>query len=111
MPNFDEIEDIPKANATNKEIEELLSKLKVFKEEEFAKLLHECHNIIRNREKLDPAAAFDEIAKILFMKVYAERNLKAEMKQNIFTLNWVEQGEKYNPDYLYDMFEKTKTEF
>ena len=111
MPNFDEIEDIPKANATNKEIEELLSKLKVFKEEEFAKLLHECHNIIRNREKLDPAAAFDEIAKILFMKVYAERNLKAEMKQNIFTLNWVEQAEKYNPDYLYDMFEKTKTEF
>jgi len=106
-----EIEDIPKANATNKEIEELLSKLKVFKEEEFAKLLHDCHNIIRNREKLDPAAAFDEIAKILFMKVYAERNLKAEMKQNIFSLSWVEEAEKFTPDYLSYIFEKTKTEF
>ena len=106
-----EIEDIPKANATNKEVEELLSKLKVFKEEEFAKLLHDCHNIIRNREKLDPAAAFDEIAKILFMKVYAERNLKAEMKQNIFSLSWVEEAEKFTPDYLSYIFDRTKKEF
>ena len=48
-------------------------KLKVFKETEFADLLHECHNAIRNREKLNPAAAFDEIAKILFVKVNVEQ--------------------------------------
>ena len=66
MPNFDEIENIPHANDSDREIEALLGKLKVFKEDEFAKLLHECHNVIRNREKLDPAAAFDEIAKVLY---------------------------------------------
>ncbi len=77
MPNYDEIANIPHADATDKEIDELLARLKVFKEDEFAKLLHDCHNVIRNREKLDPAAAFDEIAKILFVKVYVDRELRA----------------------------------
>jgi len=112
MPGYtEEIEDIPKASATEKQIEDLLARLKIFKENEFADLLHTCHNIIRNREKLDPAAAFDEIAKILFMKVYAERHLKADMKNNIFTLDYVEQAETFNPEYLTDIFEKTKREF
>ena len=112
MPGYiEEIEDMPKADADEKQIEDLLARLKVFKENEFADLLHSCHNIIRNREKLDPVAAFDEIAKILFMKVYAERNLKSDMKNNIFTLDYVEQAETYNPEYLNDIFEKTKREF
>ncbi len=86
MPGYiEEIEDIPKVNSTEKQIKELLNKLKVFREDEFAKLLHNCHNIIRNREKLDPAAAFDEIAKILFMKVYAERNLKTDINKSMLT--------------------------
>lgn len=112
MPGYiEEIEDIPKYGATEKQIEDLLARLKVFKENEFADLLHTCHNIIRNREKLDPAAAFDEIAKILFMKVYAERHLKADMKNNIFTLNYIEQAEIYNPEYLSNIFDQTKREF
>ena len=37
-------------------------------------MLHSCHNIIRNREKKDPAAAFDEMAKVLFVKAYAEKD-------------------------------------
>lgn len=112
MPgHIEEIEDIPKAEATDKEVQEILSRLKLFKENEFADLLHQCHNIIRNREKLDPAAAFDEIAKVLFMKVYAERKLKADMEGNIFTHDYIEQGEKFNPDYLYDIFDKTKADF
>ncbi len=69
MPGYsEEIENIPHVTATDKEIEELLSKLRVFKEKEFADLLHQCHNVIRNREKKDPAAAFDEIAKSFLSK-------------------------------------------
>jgi hypothetical protein len=33
-------------------------------------------NVIRNREHLDPAAAFDEIAKILFVKTWSERRMR-----------------------------------
>ena len=61
------------------------SRLKIFKEDEFADLLHQCHNVIRNREKMDPAAAFDEIAKILFVKVYVERELQTKAPARTFS--------------------------
>ena len=74
----EEIENIPHATASDKDIQELIAKLKTFKEDEFADLLHSCHNVIRNREHLDPAAAFDEIAKVLFIKVWVEREAASQ---------------------------------
>ena len=110
MPNYDEIENIPHAEASDKEIEELLRRLKVFKEDEFADLLHQCHNVIRNREKKDPAAAFDEIAKILFIKVWVERELRSKRRrENLFTAGFLETQIGDNP--LEDLFQKTKTFF
>lgn len=109
--HLQEIEDIPKVGATERQIEEILKKLKVFKENEFADLLHACHNIIRDREAASADLAFDEIAKILFMKVYAERHLKSEMKENIFTLKWVEQAEQFTSNFLDKTFEDTKKDF
>jgi type I restriction enzyme M protein len=103
MPNFDEIENIPYADASDREIEELVACLEVFKEDEFADLLHRCHNIIRNREKKDPAAAFDEIAKILFVKVWVERELKRKRsRKNLFTAEFLE--EQLGPHPLNDLF-------
>ena len=49
VTNYDEIENIPHGDASDNDIKELLSKLRAFKEREFADLLHKCHNIIRNR--------------------------------------------------------------
>lgn len=108
LPGYiEEIEDIPHADATDKEIEELISKLKVFREDEFADLLHQCHNVIRNREKKDPAAAFDAFAKILFIKVFVERELREKKRrENIFTVEFLESQLGDNP--LEDLFQKTK---
>ena len=107
MPNYDEIENIPHAEATDKDIKELLERLKVFKEDEFAKLLHDCHNVIRNREKLDPAAAFDEIAKILFVKVYVERELrKKRSRKNLFSVEFLDEQIGKHP--LNALFGETK---
>ncbi|MGY2895182.1 type I restriction enzyme M protein [Deinococcus sp. UYEF24] len=108
MPGYRvEIENIPHANDTEKEIEKLLAKLKVFREDEFAKLLHDCHNIIRNREKLDPAAAFDEIAKILFVKVYVERQLRSNRAaKNLFSLEVLDQ--QIGNDPVNVLFDQTK---
>lgn len=106
----DEIKDIPKVNATDKEINILLTELITFKEGEFKKVLKQCHDIIYQNEKADPVFAFDEIAKILFMKVYAERHLKAE-KENVFSLEWIEEAEKYTKDFIDKTFEDTKKEF
>lgn len=111
MPkHVEEIDGIPHADATDKEIKELIERLKVFKEDEFADLLHECHNVIRNREKRDPVAAFDEIAKILFVKVFVERELKAKKKrQNLFSVEFLREQLGDNP--LEDLFQKTKTHY
>ncbi len=108
MPGYiEEIENIPHADASEKEIKELLSKLRVFKEKEFADLLHQCHNVIRNREKKDPAAAFDEIAKILFVKVWVERELsKKRRRKNLFSVDFL--GEQLGDNPLDVLFTQTK---
>lgn len=113
MPGYlEEIEDIPKADASDKGIKDLLDRLKTFKEDEFADLLHQCHNVIRNREKLDPAAAFDEIAKILFIKVCFERRLKrGKARQNLFTAEFLDQQKELYADPVKTLFSETKKEY
>lgn len=106
-PNYAEIKDIPHAGASDKEIKEILESLRTFREDEFADLLHQCHNVIRNREHLDPAAAFDEIAKILFVKVWSERRLRERgEKRNLFTVSVMNQHLSNDP--INALFAETK---
>lgn len=74
--NLHPVSEIPQAKdiIDNEKLEDILSKTKEFTGDEFAKLLHKCHNIIRNNDKLSPEASFDEISKILFLKIMYERN-------------------------------------
>lgn len=119
---LEEIVDIPKAiELTNdKKIKELLSQTKAFTRDEFSKLLFKCHNIIRNNDKLSPEAAFDEISKILFIKIRYEResdegqifskdrfvsNRKAYEKLN------KEMGVNDAIPFYQNLFEKTKKQF
>lgn len=113
MPkNIEEIDGIPHADATDKEIQELLNRLKIFKEDEFADLLHQCHNVIRNREKKDPAAAFDEIAKILFVKVDIERRLrKGKARKNLFTAEFLDDQSELHDDPMNVLFKQTKDDY
>jgi len=113
MPkSLEEIEGIPHAKASDKEIQELIDKLKVLKEKEFADLLHQCHNVIRNREKKDPAAAFDEIAKILFIKVDIERRLRErKSRKNLFTAEFLEEQSEIHDDPINMLFNQTKKDY
>lgn len=49
----------------------------------FKNILRACHNEIRNNEGMDPTAAFDEMSKVLFCKLYEE---KQNAKGNRFRL-------------------------
>ncbi len=111
MPGYlEEIENIPHATDSDEDINKLLERLKTFKEDEFADLLHQCHNVIRNREKKDPVAAFDEIAKILFVKVYVERQLKQKrQRKNLFTVDFLKEQIGDSP--LEDLFQKTRKHY
>ncbi|NOH84768.1 N-6 DNA methylase [Vibrio sp. 03-59-1] len=125
MPKkLEEILDIPSAEniGNNKKIKELLSQTKAFTRDEFSKLLFKCHNIIRNNDKLSPEAAFDEISKILFMKIRYERNPDEE---NIFSKAQFQRGEQNHEKnirpslkgtpkdlpYMQFLFDRTKDEF
>ena len=114
------VNDIPNAKdiLDNKKLQDALSKTKEFTGDEFAKLLHKCHNIIRNNDKLSPEASFDEISKILFIKIMYERNPKQEA---IFSLKQFEKlkdawnlsrgkSEKES-SYVQRLFEDVKEEF
>ncbi len=105
---IEEIENIPHGGASDRDIEELQSKLRNFREKEFADLLHQCHNVIRHREKKDPAAAFDEIAKVLFIKVYVERQLRRRKKMNLFSVEILRNRQDDNP--LDSLFQSTMEE-
>lgn len=113
-----EIIDIPSFSIVNndKKIEELLKQTKSFTRDEFSKLLTKCHNIIRNNDRLSPEAAFDEISKILFIKIRYERS---NDKTQLFSLDEFkkdrESYEKYKPkdglEFYQFLFEQTKEEF
>lgn len=124
MPkDLDEIIDIPAVSIINdqKKIDKLLSQTKAFSRDEFAKLLQKCHNIIRNNDKLSPEAAFDEISKILFMKIRYERNPDEDV---LFSLEKFQKDEKHfeknikkhlpieaQIPYMQYLFKATKDEF
>lgn len=124
---LEEIVDIPDASTAlnDKKVKDLLAQTKAFTRDEFSRLLFKCHNIIRNNDKLSPEAAFDEISKILFMKIRYERNpdednifsLKQFKKQeshydkNIRPVNVRLQGPNMDIPYMDYWFELTKNEF
>lgn len=119
---LDEIVDIPNAEqaSNRKEIDKLLKQTKAFTRDEFSKLLFKCHNIIRNNDKLSPEAAFDEISKILFIKIRYEReNDEGQIfSKERFVVNR-KAYEKLNKEmgvtdaipFYQNLFEKTKQQF
>lgn len=121
---LEEVVAIPTAKDIDnaKKIEQLKNQTKTFTREEFTKTLQACHNIIRNNDKLSPEAAFDEISKLLFMKIRYERQQKGT---KVFTKEeYIAQAENYEKNvrpgmkamgidlpYMQNLFNTTKAEF
>ena len=119
-----EVVAIPTAEEAlnDKKVKDILSKTKTFTRDEFTKVLRACHNIIRNNDKLSPEAAFDEISKILFMKIKYEREQRGT---KVFTKKECEEKEKWfekdirpslkgtpkDLPYMQFLFYNTKDEF
>lgn len=122
---LEEVVAIPTAKDVDnaKKIEQIKNQTKTFTREEFTKTLQACHNIIRNNDKLSPEAAFDEISKLLFMKIRYERQQRGT---KVFTRKQYEMEEKnyeenirpglkgtalYSQSYMQRLFSTTKVEF
>ncbi|MFR9770086.1 N-6 DNA methylase [Nocardia sp. SC052] len=108
-----EITRIPQAHELGdaKRLEEIRQSTKTFTRDEFQRLLFECHSILRDNHKMDPGAAFDEISKILFIKMAYERQGTSE----IFTIDRLKQIAAVgllkddDPAILTQMFDNTKS--
>ena len=122
---LEEVIAIPTAKDVDdaKKIEQIKNQTKTFTREEFTKTLRACHNIIRNNDKLSPEAAFDEISKLLFMKIRYERQnsgMKVFTKaEYIAELDHYEKNVRpglkgttvYSQSYMQRLFSTTKVEF
>ncbi len=119
-----EVVAIPTAEESliDKKVKEILNKTKVFTRDDFTKMLRTCHNIIRNNDKLSPEAAFDEISKILFMKIKYEREQRGAKvftkEEFIEKEKWFEKdirpslkGTPKDLPYMQFLFTNTKEEF
>lgn len=115
LPTYDE-------SLNEKKVSELLNQTKTFTRDEFTKTLKSCHNIIRNNDKLSPEAAFDEISKILFMKIREERKnqgAKVFTKEDYKNDRKVYEenirpnltGDDKNLEYMQFLFRSTKEQF
>ncbi len=121
---LEEVVAIPTAADVDnaKKIEQIKNQTKTFTREEFTKTLQACHNIIRNNDKLSPEAAFDEISKLLFMKIRYERQQRGT---KVFTkAEYESQAQNYEKNvrpglrakgidqpYMQNLFDTTKVEF
>ena len=113
--------EIPQAKdiVDNEKLEDILSKTKEFTGDEFAKLLHKCHNIIRNNDKLSPEASFDEISKILFLKIMYEKSpdddtlifSKQKVKKEMEVHEKRVQRKETSKTYLEEKFDGVKNSF
>jgi len=123
---YESLKDLPKANqiTSNEAINKYIDETKAFTRDDFTKLLNKCHNIIRNNDKLSPEAAFDEISKILFMKIMYERNPDKELVftydtflnkeknyKDVIEPSLKEQNPNFNKDYIQYEFDLTKRRF
>lgn len=115
---LEEIVDIPKAEElTNaKKIKELLNQTKAFTRDEFSKVLFKCHNIIRNNDKLSPEAAFDEISKVLFIKIRYERDntgtqIFSEEEFKKLREAYDKTKSKQSLPFYQQLFERTKEDY
>ena len=121
---LEEIVAIPtySESLNDKKVSELLNQTKTFTRDEFTKTLKSCHNIIRNNDKLSPEAAFDEISKILFMKIREERKnqgAKVFTKEDYKNDRKVYEenirpnltGDDKNLEYMQFLFRSTKEQF
>lgn len=74
----------------------------------FKTILKSCHNEIRNNEGLDPTAAFDEMSKVMFCKLYEE---KKNPQGNRFRLKvYDDSNERLHINVLHQIFEEAKAD-
>lgn len=110
---IERISDFPSAAdiATEQGLVQFVRKVRSYSKDQFLKTLSRCHNIIRNVDKLSPEAAFDEISKVLFIKMLYERDAKEELVYSKEKFLKEEAAFKKGGDYIQYLFDEVKRQY
>lgn len=75
---------------------------------DLSRLMRRCHDIIRNLKGYDPTKAFDELSKILFAKMYEEREIADGRRDvNRFTMASVKQMREQGVEIIQTLWRDT----
>jgi len=75
---------------------------------ELSRLMHRCHDVIRNLKGYDPTKAFDELSKLLFAKMYEEREIEdGNRKENRFTTAIVQKMRQNGVEIIRNLWSDT----
>lgn len=108
--DFPHAEDVLSDDA----LECFVSKMRSYSKDSFVKTLSRCHNIIRNMDKFSPEAAFDEISKVLFLKMLYERDATDELvytKEKYLKDEKAFLSEHPSEDYMQHLFNEVKRNY
>lgn len=105
--------DFPKAAdiVSDSSLKAFVDKMRECTKDNLIQAFSRCHNIIRNNDKLSPESAFDEISKVIFIKMLYERNPHGEL---IYSKARFERDEQQwvsnnkNKDYAAHLFDEVK---
>lgn len=77
---------------------------------DLSRLMRRCHDIIRNLKGYDPTKAFDELSKILFAKMYEEREIaEGRREENRFTVEAVRRKRRQSVEIIQTLWRDTIT--
>lgn len=107
---IERISDFPTAQdiVSDHNLTLFVNKVRGYSKDKFLRILTRCHNIIRNVDKFSPEAAFDEISKILFIKMLYERDAKEELVYSKDKFIKDELSYSGKIDYIQYLFNKVK---
>ena len=75
---------------------------------DLSRLMRRCHDTIRNLKGYDPTKAFDELSKVLFAKMFEERELNEGRRDyNRFTLQSVRDMRKQGVEIIQQLWKDT----
>ncbi|MEY4904478.1 MAG: hypothetical protein RLZZ292_2293, partial [Bacteroidota bacterium] len=78
------LENFPIADILNENVNSVVAKAQQRSKEELKKIFFSCHDAIRNNDKLSPEMAFDEISKVLFIKIRYEKKNRHNFDKEVF---------------------------
>ena len=110
-----EVGDFPSANDILDEasLHKFIDKVNRNTRDAILSKFSKCHNIIRNIDKLSPEAAFDEMSKVLFIKMQYERDSTEELTYTRKKYETAEAQYKQTNtgEYFHHLFDLLKAEY